>query len=148
MRIPADVRTFQARANLYQGDRGPWLEHMVEDCGCSIEEASMLLADYEMIPVKDESRGHMATIIKRNKEIHLAVYRKFRRRNQVTVEKLTQYLKPLLDKNLFLVTKVAADEDSRFIERVGFEKLGSTMDGMKTYILNEIKYPRAHHEHH
>lgn len=148
MRVPADVRTYQARANLYQGDRGPWLEHMVEDCGCTLEEASMLLADYEMIPVIDEARGHMATIIKRNKEIHLAVYRKFRHKNQVTRAKLAQYLQPLLDKNFFLVTKVAAEDDTRFIERLGFERLGSTMDGVKTYILNEIKYPRAHHEHH
>ena len=148
MHIPADVRTYQARARLYTGDRGPWLEHMVEDCGLSLEEAGAALADYETIPVMDDARGHMATILKRNKEIHLAVFRKFRHRNQVTVEKLTQYLKPLLDKNHFLVTKVASDEDSRFIERLGFEQLGSTMDGTRTYILNEIKYPRAHHEHH
>ena len=148
MRTPADVRIYQARANLYQGDRGPWLEHMVEDCNCTIDEAAQLLADYEMIPVIDATRGHMATIIKRNAEIHLAIFRKFRHKNQVTVEKLKQYMQPLLDKGGFLVTKIEAGADPRFIERLGFVKMGSTMDGVTSYILTEIEYPRAHHEHH
>lgn len=148
MRVPADVRTFQARSTRYTGSRGPWLEHMIEDCGCTFEEATLLLANYEVVPIIDEKRGHMATIIKQNKEIHLAIFRKYRHRNQVTVEKLQQYLAPLLAKEHFLVTKIEPGGNGRFVERLGFEKLGTTIDGMTTYILNEIRYPRAHHEHH
>lgn len=109
-----------------------------------MEVAFEMLAPWEMLPVMDEKRGHMATIIKRNKEIHLAVFRRFRNRAQVSVRRLTEILKPMLDKEVFLVTKVGKDEDSRFLERLGFEPLGVTMDGLiRTFILNEIRMPRT-----
>ena len=147
MQTPADVRTFQARSRHYAGVRGPWLEHMVEDCGCTLEEATGFLAPYECIPYIDEKQGHMATLIKRNKEVHFAIYRKHRHRTNVTSRRIKDFLQPLLDKEKFLVTKVAPDEDDRFIRHLGFEPLGVTMEGLRTFILNEIKYPRSRHAH-
>lgn len=148
MLIPSDVRTYQARSRLYTGVRGPWLEHLVEDEGLSYEEAMEALNNWEHIPIIDERNGHMATVLKRNREVHLAIYRRFRHRNAVNLRRIREHLQPMLDKNVFLVTKVGKEESSRFIEHLGFQELGATMDGnIRTYILNEIKYPRAHHEH-
>ena len=144
MHIPSDVRTYQARATHYTGERGPWLEHMVEDCGCSLDEAMMFLAPYQMVPYVDPKHGHMATLIKRNKEVHFAIYRKHRRKAHVTSERIMAFLQPILDKVKFLVTKVADDESDAFITRLGFEPLGITIEGLRTFILNEIKYPRPH----
>ena len=46
--------------------------------------------------------------------------------------------------DIFLVTKVAKEEDARFIEHLGFEQLGVTIDGaIRTYILNELRMPRT-----
>lgn len=144
MHVPSDIRTYQARARQYSGDRGPWLEHLVEDEGLSLEQASEALAAWEAIPYIDNQRGHMATLIKRNKEVHFAIYRKYRHRGQVTAKRIKEFLKPILDENIFLVTKVGRDEDARFIEHLGFEQLGVTIDGaIRTYILNELRMPRT-----
>lgn len=147
MQTPADVRTFQARSRHYAGVRGPWLEHMVEDCGCTLEEATGFLVPYECIPLIDEKKGHMATVIKRNKEIHIAIYRRWRHKAQVNRERINKFLQPLLDKEKFLITKVSPGDDDRFIRHLGFEPLGVTIEGLRTFILNEIKYPRSHHAH-
>lgn len=148
MQIPSDVRTYQARSNLYTGPRGPWLEHLVEDEGLTYDEAMEALKDWEIIPYIDEKRGHMASLIKRNREVHFAIYRKYRARGNVTTKRIKDFLQPLLEKNVFLVTKVGKDESARFIEHLGFQELGATMDGsVRTYILNEIKWPGKNHEH-
>mgnify|MGYP006373976971 FL=1 len=142
MFVPADVRCYNARAPRYTGVRGPWLEHLVEDEGMTYEEAMVALADWECIPFVDPAHGHMATLIKRNREVHFAIYRRFRHKAQVTSRRIAEFLQPLLDKNIFLVTKVGKDESARFIEHLGFQELGTTMDGsIRTYILNAIKYP-------
>lgn len=149
MLIPADVQTYQARAPRYVGVRGPWLEHLVEDENLSYEEAMVALVDWELIPYIDEKDGHMATLLKRNKEVHFAVFRKFRHKGHVTLRRIMDFLQPILDKEIFLVTKVGRGEDARFIERLGFQPLGVTIDSeIHTYILNEIKYARPHHAEH
>lgn len=148
MQTPSDVRTYQARSNLYRGPRGPWLEHLVEDEGMTYEEAMEALKDWEIIPYIDEKRGHMASLIKRNREVHFAIYRRHRARGNVTTKRIKDFLQPLLEKNVFLVTKVGKEESARFIEHLGFQELGATMDGsVRTYILNEIKWPGKNHEH-
>ena len=144
MRVPADVQAYRARANLYVGDRGPWLEHLVEDEYIPAEQASEMLLDWECIPYVDPVHGHMATLIKKNKEVHFAAYRRFRHRSHITPKRLREFFQPILDKEIFLVTKVAKEEDARFITHLGFQELGVTLDGkIQTYILNEIKYPRS-----
>jgi len=145
MQIPGDVQAYRARANLYSGDRGPWLEHLVEDEGIPYEQAMEMLADWECIPYVDPVHGHMATLIKQKKEVHFAAYRRFRHRSHITPARLREFFQPILDKEIFLVTKllVGAD-DARFITHLGFQELGVTLDGkIQTYILNEIRYPRS-----
>jgi len=144
MFIPSDIRCYNARAQRYTGPRGPWLEHLVEDEGMTYEEAMETLSHWQCIPFIDEKHGHMATLIKQNREVHFAIYRRFRHRSHVNVGRIKSFLQPLLDENIFLVTKVGKEESCRFIEHLGFQELGTTMDGeIRTYILNEIKYPRA-----
>jgi hypothetical protein len=149
MQIPSDIRTYQARRAAYTGPRGPWLEYMVEDVDMSIEEAVDMLGPYELIPVKDGAGQHIGTVLKRNKEVHFAFYRKYRMRRLITRELIDTYLAPMLRKNGYLVTKVADDEheSERFIVKLGFELIGSTMGGFRTFILNEIRYPGQKHEH-
>lgn len=141
MQAPSDIKCYQARANRYTGDRGPWLEHLVEDEGLSFEEASHVLGYWECIPYIDPIYGHMATLLKRNKEVHFAGYRRFRRKGYITPERIRSFFQPILDREVYLVTKLGRDEPRAFIEHLGFQQLGSTIDGTTTFILNEIKYP-------
>jgi hypothetical protein len=146
MQVPADIRTYQARAPRYTGTRGPWLEHLVEDENLSYEEAMAALNDWQLIPYIDPEHGHMATLLKRNKEVHFAIFRKYRHKGHVNMRRIREFLEPILNEEIFLVTKVGRDEDARFIERLGFQQLGSTIDGsIQTYILNEL---RPHHATH
>ena len=116
MQAPADVRTYQARARAYTGDRGPWLEHMVEDCGCTLEDAMRYLDPYECIPLIDEKKGHMATVIKRNKEIHIAIYRRWRHRAQVSIARINRFLKPLLEREAAFVGGPACANSAQAFE--------------------------------
>ena len=144
MRVPADVQTYRARERHYTGVLGPWLEHLVEDNGMTLADARAALAEWEAIPYVDERHGHMATLIKKNKEVHFAGYRRFRGRSHINRRRLAEFLQPILDKEHFLVTKVFDGEDDAFILHLGFEPLGVTLDGnFKTFILNEIRYPGA-----
>ena len=143
MRVPADVQTYNARKPRHAGVRGPWLEHLVEDEGMDIAQAMSALDSWELLPYIDEQHGHMATLLKKNKEVHIAAYRRFRKRGHVNARRIAEFFKPILDAEVFLVTKLAPSEDSRFIEHLGFETLGVTIDGVRTFILNEIKFPEA-----
>lgn len=150
MLIPASVRIFNANAPLLKGDAGPWIEHLTQDENLSVAEARDVLRNYEVIPYVDPKHGHMGTFIKRNKEIHFALYRRFRRPKAEAAQRMREFLQGILEREVFLVTKVAKDDDARFIEHLGFEPLGVTMDGaLRTYILNDIKAMKRHpHEHH
>lgn len=141
---PADVLQYRRRAASYTGDFGPWLEHLVEDEGLSLGEARAALDGFTAIPYVDAEFGHMATLIKKNKEVHFAAYRKFRHRSFITPKRIAEFFQPILDSEVFLVTKVSNNESAAFIRHLGFEELGVTLDGnFKTYILNEIRYPRT-----
>jgi hypothetical protein len=142
MHVPSDIRRHAARANLYQGPKGPWLEHLVEDEGLSLEDASKVLHEWEAIPYHDPVQGHMATLMKRNREVHFAAYRRFRGKAGMTPERIRAFLQPILDKEVFLVTKIDNPADARMIEHLGFQKLSVAQGGIQCYILNEIKYPR------
>ena len=139
--LNSDHRKYLQRTKHYEGPLGPWLEHLVEDEGLSLGDARNVLMGWQTLPYVDDQRGHMATLIKRNKEVHFAIFRKYRRAGQVTSKRIKSFLQPLLDKEVFLVTKVAPDEDDRFIKHLGFEELGVTMGGVRTFILNSIRYP-------
>jgi hypothetical protein len=133
----------QPHQHKHSGPRGPWSEHLVEDEGMTLEQALQVLATFECLPYRDPKHGHVATIIKRNKEIHFAAYRRYRKKVLISHARIAEFLQPLLDKEVFLVTKLAKGEDPAFIERLGFQRLGATIDGTTTYILNSITYPGA-----
>jgi len=147
VQIPSDVRTYRIRAAHYHGVQGPWLEHLIEDEGMSHEQARDVLAPWEALPYIDPEHGHMATLLKNKKEVHFAAYRRFRKKGYINAARLTEFLQPILDKEVFLVTKLADSEPSAFIEHLGFQALGVSMDGYRTFILNAIKYPEVRHEH-
>ena len=109
----------------------------------TVSKAMSTLDGWELLPYIDEKHGHMATLLKKNKEVHIAAYRCFRKHGHVTGRRLAEFFKPILDAEVFLVTKLAPGEDSRFIEHLGFQPLGVTIDGVRTFILNEIKFPEA-----
>jgi len=141
----AELRAYQASRPCFTGVLGPWLEHLVEDENLTLAQARELLSGWEAIQITDPVLGHMATVIKKNREIHLAIYRRFRHRSHVNAKRIREYLQPLLDANLFLVTKIDRQQDAKFIEHLGFQKLGIAPDGVWCYILNEVKYPRSRH---
>lgn len=115
----------------------------MEDEGMTLEQALQALTRFECIPYTCEKHGHVATLIKRNKEVHFAIYRRHRRHVLISAKRIAEFLQPILDKEVFLVTKLGKGDDATFIERLGFQRLGSTIDGIQTYILNNIKYPGA-----
>lgn len=143
MQVPADVKVYLAQQTRFTGNAGPWLEHLTEDEGMTFEQAKQMLARWEMIPYWESPHGHMATLLKDQKEVHFAAFRRFRGKGYINAQRLQEFLQPILDKEVFLVTKLDSREDSRFIEHLGFEQLGVTIDGVRTYILNKIKYPEA-----
>lgn len=143
MQLTGDVARYAQRAKHYEGPMGPWLEHLVEDEGFTLGHARAMMEDWEALPFIAPEYGHMATLIKRNKEVHFAAFRRFRKKGYITTGRIKSFLQPLLNKEVFLVTKVASDESSAFIERLGFEELGVTMDEVRTFILNRIRYPGA-----
>lgn len=141
----AELRGVAAKRHHFTGSMGPWMEHLVQDEGMTIAQARETLSGWEAIPFIDPKHGHMATLIKRNREVHFAIYRRFRRKAQVTSRRIAEFLQPLLDKNIFLVTKIDNPEDAKFIEHLGFQELSVAPDGVQCYILNELKYPRVRH---
>ena len=143
--LAAEMQRYNVEKHRRSGSLGPWIEHLLDDEGLSYEQAKLLLSNWEPIPIIDAKRGHMGTIIKKNREIHLAIYKRFRRRGQVTSRRIAEILQPMLDSNVFLVTKIDKIEDADFIERLGFQEIGVDQAGSKCYILNAIKYPEVRH---
>ena len=141
--LNSDALKYGQRAKHYEGPMGPWLEHLVEDEAMTLGMARETLIYWEALPFIDPEHGHMATLIKRNKEVHFAAFRRFRRKGYITSKRISSFLRPILNKEVFLVTKVASDESSTFIERLGFEEIGLTMDGVRTFILNRIRHTGA-----
>ncbi len=143
--LAAEMQRYNVERHRRTGPQGPWIEHLMDDEGLSYEEAKLALNGWEFIPFTDPKYGHMATLIKRNREVHFAIYRRFRHKAQVTSRRIAEFLQPLLDQNIFLVTKVAKEDSARFIEHLGFQELGVDAQGLTCYILNAIKYPKVRH---
>lgn len=129
--------------NRRTGPMGPWIEHLMDDEGFSYEEARAGCLKWEMIPYVDPVHGHMATLAKRNKEVHFAIFKKFRGRAYVNMRRIKEFLQPILEKEVFLVTKIDDQKDAKFLEHLGFEQLSIANDEITCYILNNIKYPRT-----
>lgn len=119
--------------------RGPWIEHLMQDEGLSYPDAAKQLEGYEAIPFV-ENGEHMATLIKKNAEVHFAAYRQYRGKGSINARRLRAFLLPILEAEGFLVTKVSKEENDVFIRRLGFGQIGETQTGMRIYMLNEIKF--------
>ena len=117
--------------------RGPWIEHLMQDEGLSYLQASEMLEGWEFVPCVYEDR-HMATILKKGAEIHLAIYKQYRK-HYMTARRLRAFLSPLLEQEHFLTTKLGRDDHTEsFIERLGFIEMGQDFQGTRTYILTDI----------
>lgn len=138
--MPSDVSAAQAVAAVhFRGPKGPWMEHLMQDEGLGAEQAHELLSHFEILPCDAPNIGHAATVIRRGNEIHLAVYRKYRKKGLVTRSALARVLTPLLEKHGWLVTRFGPGEDSSFAEKVGFIQLSATIDGTRTFILTHLR---------
>lgn len=116
----------------------PWIEHLMEDEGLSYPAARRLFDQYpEAIPVVIEG-VHVGTFIKNNAEIHFALFKEFRGHRIVSRKNLRAYLKPMLDKECFLTTKLGEKDDDSFIRRLGFNQIGTSSSGQRIYMLLEI----------
>ena len=102
---------------------------MVEDCGCSLDEAVELLTPYEVIPYIDpEARPHGDADQAEQGGAFCGVPA-VSSQSACHIRPIKEFLQPILDKEKFLVTKVADDEADAFITHLGFEPLGTTMQG-------------------
>ena len=115
----------------------PWIEHLMQDEGLSYVDARALLDGYELIPYV-ENGEHMATLLKKNAEVHFAGFKQYRGKGHITARRLKSFFLPILEREGFLTTKLAKDEPSRFIERLGFVKIGSSVSH-DIYMLTELK---------
>jgi hypothetical protein len=120
----AELREHARTKSHFTGVFGPWMEHLVEDEGLSVGQAREALEPCKALPYIDSKQGHIATLIKKNKEVHLALFRKYRGKGYINARRIKEFFEPILNDEVFLVTKVGEKEDARFIERLGFEKLG------------------------
>jgi hypothetical protein len=114
----------------------PWIEHLMEDEGLSYEDARSMLDGFEMIPYVEDG-VHMATLLKMNSEVHFSIFKTFRGKN-ITRRRLKEFLLPILKREGFLTTKLHKDEPSRFIEKLGFVKVGESLSH-NIYMMNELK---------
>jgi hypothetical protein len=117
----------------------PWIEHLMQDEGLSYPQAKELLEGYEMVPYVEDDI-HKATLIKKNAEVHFAIFKQFRGRGEITRRKIREFLQPILAGEGFLVTKISEDDSDTFITRLGFVKVGSTQAGQRIYMLTCIRF--------
>jgi hypothetical protein len=117
---------------------GPWMEHLTCDEGLTRQQAEEMLVGWELIPCEFDGR-HMATLIKKNAEVHFAIYKEYQKR-YMTARRLRAFLLPILESEGFLVTKLGKDDKTeRFITRLGFVEMGSDSAGTRTFMLTDIK---------
>lgn len=118
---------------------GPWIEHLTCDEHLTRQQAEEMLEGWELHPCVFDGR-HMATLIKKNAEVHFAIYKQYQKR-YMTARRLRAFLLPILESEGFLVTKLGVEDmaTARFIERLGFVEMGSDSAGTKTYMLTDIK---------
>lgn len=115
----------------------PWIEHLMQDEGLSYPDVRRMLEGWEPIPYV-EGGIHMATLIKRNAEVHFAAFKQYRGKGYITRTRLRRFLQPILDAEGFLVTKLSPRESDVFVRRLGFAKIGESASH-RIYMLNEIK---------
>lgn len=122
--------------------RGPWIEHLMQDEGLSYPQACDYLDGYEFIPYV-ENDEHMASLAKKGAEVHFAIYKQYRGRH-ISRRRLKQFFLPILQKEGFLVTKLAKNEPEDFIVRLGFGQIGES-PSHRIYMINDITLLEKRH---
>lgn len=116
----------------------PWIEHLMQDEGLTYLQARELLDGYEAIPyIKDGV--HLATLLKKNAEVHVAGFKQYRGKGYVSRRCLRELILPLLEEEGFLTTKLAAGEPDDFITRIGFVQIGES-PSHRIYMLTKIRF--------
>ena len=116
-----------------------WIEHLMQDEGLSYPQARELLEGYEAIQYV-ENGEHLATLIKKNAEVHFAGFKQYRGKGFVTRRRLREFLLPILEKEGFLITKIGANDSDKFITRIGFVEIGKSQAGQRIFMLTSIRY--------
>lgn len=111
----------------------------MQDEGLSYPQARELLEGYECIPYVEDDI-HKATLIKKNAEVHFAIFKQYRGRGEVTRRRLREFFQPILASEGFLITKLGPDESEAFVTRLGFVKVGGTLTGQRIYMLTCIRF--------
>jgi hypothetical protein len=118
--------------------RDPWIEHLTLDEKLNWAQAIDLLDGYEMIPFVLDGE-HAGTMLKKNAEVHFAMFRKFRKKaGVITRRTIREFLQPIFEREGFLVTKLADGEPDDFTLRMGFEEIGRTVSH-RIFMLTRIK---------
>lgn len=115
----------------------PWIEHLMQDEGLSYEAAREMLEGYEFIPYV-ENGEHMATLLKKNAEVHFAGFKQYRGKGYITRRRLREFLEPILKREGFLTTKLADGEPDVFIKKLGFVEMGRFGD-KRVFMLTAIR---------
>jgi hypothetical protein len=115
----------------------PWIEHLMQDEGLTYAQAREMLEGYECVPYV-ENGEHMATLIKKNAEVHFAGFKQYRGKGYITRRRLREFLQPILDKEGFLTTKLAEGEPDKFITKLGFVEVGRSTSH-RVFMLTSIK---------
>ena len=115
----------------------PWIEHLMQDEGLSYEAALEMLEGYEFIPYV-ENGEHMATLLKRNAEVHFAGFKQYRGKGYITRRRLREFLEPILKREGFLTTKLADGEPDTFIKKLGFVEMARFGD-KRVFMLTAIR---------
>ena len=66
--LAAEMQRYNVERHRRSGSFGPWIEHLMDDENFSYEQAKLMLSGWEPIPIIDEKRGHIATVIKKKKK--------------------------------------------------------------------------------
>lgn len=96
------------------------------------------LDDWEVVPGFIDGE-HAATALIKGSEIHFGLVPAFR--NRVTRGRTREFLKPLLERNGFLTTRVllASPDKQQFVERVGFKRTWED-DTFQFYLLGALPW--------
>lgn len=115
----------------------PWIEHLTQDEGLTYAQARALLDGYEAIPCVMDGE-HIATLLKKNAEVHVAGFKQYRGKGRITRRCLREFLLPILAAEGFLTTKLANDEPDDFVTRLGFVLIGQS-PSHRIYMLTKIR---------
>ena len=97
--------------------------------------------DWEIIPGY-VNKVHVATAILKGNEIHFGIKKEHRKR-LIQRKRTREYLKPLLDRKVFLTTRIVLQDQhkQKFVERIGFKKTWAD-DLFNYYMMTKLPFEK------